>query len=169
MYTCLKNKPPHVSERAVFVKFDSKYQFFENIKTEEWDLNIFLLNYWNEPFLGPVLTCFLEVSAHVSLKWLTAGLWRVVLTELEWKYNIFLNRNTDEWDVENLIFNYWNDLVLDLVETYFLEVGAYLCLKGATAVVRERRFLQNLTGNVTFFLNIKMEEYDRKLSLFFIV
>ena len=31
-----------------------------------------------------------------------------------------------------LFFNYWNDVVLDSVETYFLEVRVYVSLKRAT-------------------------------------
>ena len=45
-----------------------------------------------------------------------------------------------EWNLNILVFNYWNDLVLGSVETYFLEVGAYMCLKGATTVVWEGCF-----------------------------
>ena len=34
-----------MSERVVFAEFDKKYHIFLNIKTEEWDLKISLLNY----------------------------------------------------------------------------------------------------------------------------
>ena len=55
--------------------------------------------------------------------------------KFDWNYNIFLNTKTEEWDLKILLFIYWNDLPLGSVETYFLEDGAYLSLKGATAGV----------------------------------
>ena len=55
--------------------------------------------------------------------------------KFDWKYHIFLNIKTAEWDLKILLFIYWNDLALGSVEAYFLEVGAYLSLKGATADV----------------------------------
>ena len=38
------------------------------------------------------------------------------------------------------MFNYWNGLVLGSVQTCFLEVGAYMSLKRATAGLLEGRF-----------------------------
>ena len=55
--------------------------------------------------------------------------------EIELKHQNFLNINTGEWYLTVSFFNYWNDLVLGSVETYFHEVGAYTCLKQATAGV----------------------------------
>ena len=51
-----------------------------------------------------------------------------------------LNIKTEKWKLKDLLFNYCNDLFLGSVETYFLEVGAYLSVKRATASVREVRF-----------------------------
>ena len=65
---------------------------------------------------------------------------RFAFAEFEWKYHIFLNINTEEWHLKNLQFNYWNDLALGSVETYFLGVGAYVSLKRATTGLWEGRF-----------------------------
>ena len=75
---------------------------------------------------------------------------RVVFAEFDWKYHIFLKMKMEEWDRKILLSNYWNDLALGSVETYFFEVTAYMCLKGATAGVLRGSFLVNLTGYVTF-------------------
>ena len=64
-----------------------------------------------------------------------------------------------------LLFSYWNDLVLDLVETYFLEVGAYVSLKRATASVWEGRFA-DLEWKYHSFSNIKTGEWEMKVFLF---
>ena len=40
---------------------------------------------------------------------------------------------------KTLLFNYWNDLVIGYVEKSFLEVSAYVSLKGATTDVWEGR------------------------------
>ena len=65
---------------------------------------------------------------------------RVVFAEFDWNYHTFLNIKKDEWDLTILLFNYWNDLVSGLVEAYFLEVDAYVCVKRATAGVWEGGF-----------------------------
>ena len=65
---------------------------------------------------------------------------RFVFAEFDWKYHIFLNINTEEWELKTLLFNYWNDIFLGSVETYFLEVGAYVFVKRTTASVWEVRF-----------------------------
>ena len=52
----------------------------------------------------------------------------------------FLNRKTEERDLNILLFNYLNDLVLGSAETNFLEIVAYVSLKGATAGFGEGRF-----------------------------
>ena len=65
---------------------------------------------------------------------------RVVFVEFDWKYHIFLNIKTEEWGLNILLFNYWNDLALDSVETYVLEVGVYESLKEATTGVWEGCF-----------------------------
>ena len=65
---------------------------------------------------------------------------RVVFVEFDRKYHIFLNIKTEEWGLNILLFNYWNDLALDSVETYVLEVGVYESLKEATTGVWEGCF-----------------------------
>ena len=65
---------------------------------------------------------------------------RVIFAEFDWKFHIFLNIKAEECDLRLLWFNYWNDLVLGSVETYFLEVGAYVSLKRATVRPWEVRF-----------------------------
>ena len=42
---------------------------------EEWVLKVLFFNCWSDPVLGSVETDFLEVSAYVSLKGATAGVW----------------------------------------------------------------------------------------------
>ena len=42
---------------------------------------------------------------------------RVVFAEFDWKYHIFLNIKTEQWDLKILLFNYWNDIALGSVET----------------------------------------------------
>ena len=65
---------------------------------------------------------------------------RAVFADIEWKYRIFLTIKTEKWDLKIFMFNYWNDLVLGFEETYFLEVGAYVSLKEASAGLWEGRF-----------------------------
>ena len=60
---------------------------------------------------------------------------RVIFAEDEWKYYIYLSIKTGEWDLKISLFNYLINLVLGSLETYFLEVGAYVSLKRATAGV----------------------------------
>ena len=66
-----------------------------------------------------------------------------VFAEFEWKYHICLNLNTGGWDLKIISFSYCNDLALGSVGTYFLEVGAYASLKGATVGVWECCFCWN--------------------------
>ena len=74
-----------------------------------------------------------ETSHHRSLR-------GVAFAEFDWKYHIFLNIETEERDLKTLLFSYRNGLVLGEVETYFLEVIAYVSLKRVTTGVREGRF-----------------------------
>ena len=67
---------------------------------------------------------------------------RVVFAEFEWPCQNFLNRKTGEWNLNFLLFNYWKDLVLVLVETCFLEVIAYVSLKRAATSLWESCFWQ---------------------------
>ena len=57
---------------------------------------------------------------------------RVVLGEFGWKYHIFLTIKSYGWDLKLFVFNYSNRLVLGSVEKYFLGLGGYISLKGAT-------------------------------------
>ena len=52
---------------------------------------------------------------------------RVVFARFEWKWHTCLSIKTG--DLKISLFIYWNDRVLCSVETYFLEVGAYVFLK----------------------------------------
>ena len=110
-----------------------KISHFLNIKTEEWDLKTLLFNYWNGSVLGSKETYFLEVGAYVSLKRATTGLWEGRFCLIWVKISHFLNIKTEEWNLKRLLFNYGIDLALYSVETYFLEVGAYVSIKRATA------------------------------------
>ena len=65
---------------------------------------------------------------------------RVDFAVFDWKYQIFSNIKSEELNLKNLLFNYGNNLVLGSVETYFLEVYAYVSLKGVTASLWDGRF-----------------------------
>ena len=56
------------------------------------------------------------------------------------KMQYFFSIKMEEPDLKLFMFNYWNDLVLDSVETYFLEVGAYVSLTRATTGLWEGCF-----------------------------
>ena len=62
---------------------------------------------------------------------------RVVFAEFDWKYHAFLNIKTEVWDLKILLFIYWNHVFLGSIETYFLEVCAYVSVKRTTASVWE--------------------------------
>ena len=51
---------------VLFAEFDRKYHTVLNIKSEEWDLKILLLNSSNDHVLGSGETNFLEVSAYLD-------------------------------------------------------------------------------------------------------
>ena len=85
--------------------------------------------------------------------------------EFDWKYNFFWNIKQEKWDLKVLWFNYWSDLALGSVETDFLAVGAYVRLKGATAVVWLGRFCW-IWLEISHFLSIRTEEWDVKFLLF---
>ena len=53
------------------------------------------------------------------------------------KYHILLNMKAGEWDLEILFSNYRKYLALVSEEIYFLEVSAYVSLKGVTRGVSE--------------------------------
>ena len=52
---------------VLFAEFDRKYHMVLNIKSEEWDLKILLLNSSIHHVLGSGETNFLEVSAYVGI------------------------------------------------------------------------------------------------------
>ena len=80
-------------------------------------------------------------------------------------FTIPLNIKTEEWDLKVLFFNYWNSLLLGLVQTYFLQVGAYVSLKRVTIGLWEGRFGW-IWLKISFFLNMKTEEWDLTILLF---
>ena len=63
-----------------------------------------------------------------------------LLLNLTGNITFFLNIKAEECYLKILLFSYRNDLVFGSVETYFLKVHAYVCLKGASAGVSEGRF-----------------------------
>ena len=69
-----------------------------------------------------------------------------------------------EWDLNIFLFNYWNDLVLGSVETYFLEVGAYVYLKRATKGVWQCHFCW-IWVKISLFLKYKNGGVEPKLFL----
>ena len=73
-------------------------------------MKIFMFNYWNDLALDSEETYFLEVSAHVSLKQATAGVWECCFCLIWLKNHNFLNIKTGEKDLKIVMFNNWNDL-----------------------------------------------------------
>ena len=53
---------------------------------------------------------------------------------------MFSNMKTENWDLQNWLFNYVNEIALGLVERYFFEFGAYVSVKVATGGVWQCRF-----------------------------
>ena len=165
MHTSLSNEPPKVSKRVVFSKFEWMHHIFLNIKTEEWDLKILLLNCWNGSVLGSEETYFPEIGTYVPLKRASTG---VRESRLCWIWVIishFFNIKTEEWDLKILLFNYWNGAVLGSEETYFPEVGPYVSLKRATTGVWECSFCW-IWVKIPQFLKKKWEELDVKMFTF---
>ena len=150
MRTCLWKEPLQVSEMVAFADFYRKYHILLNMKAEEWDLEILFSNY--RKYLALVLEeiYFLEVGAYVSLKGATRGVSEGHLAEFDWKYHIFWKINSEKWDRKVLFYNYWNNLVLGLVETCFSQ-AVHTCLWKEPLQLSEKVSLLNLTGNITFF------------------
>ena len=71
-------------------------------------------------------------------------------------FTIPLIVKTEEWDLKVLFFKYWNSLLLGLVHTYFLQVGAYVSLKWAATGLWEGRFGW-IWLKILFVLNMKTE------------
>ena len=122
-------------------------RFFERTK---W---VSLLKDWKEDKKTPVIKMIMVARWETSYggvsrlfsKSVHTYLWnkppqvseRVAFAEFEWKYYIYLSIKTGDWGLNILLFNYWNDLALGSVETYFREVGAYVSLKRAATGVWE--------------------------------
>ena len=64
-----------------------------------------------------------------------------------------------------LLFNYWKGLVLRSVQTYFLEVRAYMSLKRATAGLWEG-LLCCVWLKILLLSDTKTEEWDLKVVMF---
>ena len=164
MHTCLWNNPSQVSERINFAEFKWKYHIFLNLKTKEWDLKIFMFNYWNDLLLGSVETYFLVF--HTCL-------WNeppqvsesVVFAEFEEKIPRFFKSKTGELDLKILKFNYWNDFVLGSVETCFWK-PVLKFLWNEPSQVSERLVFAELDWNYHIFWNVKTEKRDLKILLF---
>ena len=140
MYTSLWKEPPQVSEVAVFAEFDWKYQIFLNINAEEWDLKIWLFNYWNDSVLSSAENYFLEICAYVPREGATAGAWESCFCWIWLKTLLFLKRKSQKLDLKILLFNYWTVLVLGSVQIDFLDVVVYVFLKGAPGDFWKGRF-----------------------------
>ena len=101
------------------------------------NLMIWLFNYWRDLALGSAGTYFLEVGAYLSLNRATAAFWEGRFCWiLQRNYIDFLNITTEYHEFLCLI----TEIRLRSVETYFHEVGSYVCLKRAAAGVWEGRF-----------------------------
>ena len=145
---------------SILLNLSENITFFLNLKTKEWDLKVFMFNYWNDLLLGSVETYFL--AFHTCL-------WKeppqvsesVVFAEFEEKIPRFFKSKTGELDLKILKFNYWNDLVLGSVETCFLEVGAYVPLKRAITDLWEGRFCW-IWLKLSHFLKYKNREEGPK-------
>ena len=90
---------------------------------------------------------------------------RFVFPKFDWEYHILLKIKTEEWDLKLLLFNYWNNLFLGSVKTYFLEVGAYVSVKRGSTSVSKGRFCL-IWLEISHFLNIKGKEWNLKVLLF---
>ena len=127
VYVSLKQVTAVVWEDRVY-RIWVKIQQFLYVKTGDLDLKISLFNYSDDLVLHWAESHFLNIDVYLSLKQAPTGLWGVRLCWIWVKIPQFLsNIKTGEWNLKNSLFNYWNDLMLGWVETYFLEVGAYVC------------------------------------------
>ena len=128
-----------MSDRLAFVQFEWKYQLFKYKNGGVRSKNFLLeLLKWSCPtlcrniFLGNRCKSVSETSHHRCLTWSFL---------LNLSENIsFSNVTVRECELKIFCLIYWIDLVLDLVQTNFLEVGAYGSLKPATAGVWQSRF-----------------------------
>ena len=135
-------EPPQVSGRVSLLNLREKCHYFLKIKMGKWGLKFLLSNYRKDIVLGSVETPFLEVAAYVSPKRSITDLWEGRFWWIWVKIAHFFKYWNGEWEQNVLFFNYWNDFILGWVETYFLEVSAYMSVKRATAGVWEGRFFR---------------------------
>ena len=77
---------------------------------------------------------------------------KLVFAEFEWKYYIFLSIKMGEWDLNILLFNYWNDFVLGLVEIYFHDFF-FLVLEVFQELFWWRTLLKTKCASRNFFLH----------------
>ena len=103
-------------------------QFFENknVRVGPKDFTVWLLKWCclrlsRNVFYGSQSIRVSGTGHHSSLR-------VSFLLNLAENITFLKNIKTEEWDLKNLLFNCWNDLVLGSVEIYFLEVGAFLSL-----------------------------------------
>ena len=165
MHRCLWNEPLQFSERVGFTEFEWEYHIFLNAKTGEWDPKVLLFNYWDDLVLGWVEIYFLEVARYVSLKRTTTVVWDGHFCWIWVKIPRFLGIKTGECDLKNLLFNYWNHLALGSLETYFMEVGAYVSLKRAKISVWECRLCW-IWVEILHLFKYKNAELDLNILLF---
>ena len=90
VHTRLWKEPPPVFDRVAFAEFDWICDISLNIKTEEWNLNILLVSYWNDLVLDSGETYFFRKFVHTCLwKEPPQVFQRVAFAEFDWKCDIF--------------------------------------------------------------------------------
>ena len=90
---------------------------------------------------------------------------RVIFTEFEWKYHCFWNRKTGEWNLNILLFNYWNDFPEAHYKHTFWKL-VHTCHWNEPAEVSERVAFTAFEWKYHCFRNIKMGEWYLPLLLF---
>ena len=129
--------------------------FFKDKKTKEWDLKILLFNCWKDFALASLEKYIFEVGTYVSLKGATGGMWEGCFYRM--------------WLEISRLFKYKNggvvpkDFIVSMLKRFCLRLRRNLFLRSRCIHISERshcRFVRgstllNLTGNITFFLNIK--------------
>ena len=88
---------------SFLLNLNENITFFLNIKMGEWELKIWLFNYWNDLALGSVEKYFLEVGAYVSLKRATTGIWEVPFCWIWMKRSHFFKYKNGGVGTKNLI------------------------------------------------------------------
>ena len=129
-----------------------KISHFLNIKTEEWDVKMFMFSYRNDLALGSIETFF---DAYLSLKRATTALWDGRFCWVWVKISHFFKqkKQKENWDLKSLLLNYGSDLYL------------WKSLKRATTGFWECHFCW-IWVKILHFLNIRTDEWDKKILLF---